>query len=80
MGTWGNILVFLGSRGTPNGHIKAQISFLSIWECIWGAHETYYDTFWDSCMFWVANIGHLFQVHVFGDPGVKLRSEYLSSL
>ena len=26
MGTWGTILLILCSRGTPNGHIEAQMS------------------------------------------------------
>ena len=76
MGSWDTILVILGSRGTPNGHLEVLISILLILGLIW---ETSWDLLWkhfrDFSMIWGSKMGDRFQVHVFGDPGMEMMSE-----
>ena len=62
MGTWDTILVILGSRVTPNGHLEVLISILLILGLIW---EPSWDPLWkhfrDFSVIWAAKVGDSFQ-------------------
>ena len=68
MGTWDTILVILGSRGTPNGHIEDQMSVFIGFRVHFGRLlEPSLETFLRFSVILNAKMGHSFQVHVFSD-------------
>ena len=72
MGTLDTILVILGCRGTPNGHLEVLISILLILGLIW---EPSWDPLWrhfrDFSVIWAAKVGDSFQTKFLMSLGWK---------
>ena len=73
MGTWDTILVILGSRETPNGHTKAQMSvFIDFRVDLGSVLGSTLGTILRFSVIWGSKMGDRFQVHAFGDPGMEM--------
>ena len=73
MGTWDIILVILGSKGSPNRHLKVQVYSCSDFRVILGVS---WDPLWppvcEFSLIWGARMGDWFQVDVFGGSGMEM--------
>ena len=77
MGIWDTILMILGSRGTPNGHLGVQISvFIDFRMDLGSLLGSIFLYFLRFSVIWAGKMGDSFQVHVFGDPGMEMMPEW----